>query len=383
MTVTAIVFAGLGMWFGGHPGSLPGPLRDTFVEPDSALRSELIMDVRENFYRGVSSAQLKDASLHGMVASLHDPYSEYFSPKETRVYEQGVNGEVEGVGMTIDPGGKGGLHVHDVVPGSPAQRAGIRRGDEIVVVNGRSVAGQSPDVTTARIRGPAGTPVTLGVRSPGSAQTRSVTVRRARIQLPVATGRIVTSAGRKLGVVRLTTFSSGAHAELRKQLDRVLAQGARGIVLDLRGNGGGLLQEGVAVGSIFVEKGLIVSTRGRSKPEQRFNSVGGSISPKIPLVVLVDEGTASAAEIVAGALRDHRRATVVGTKTFGKGVFQELEPLSNHGTVKITVGSYYLPNGENLAGHGIEPSVRAPQNVRTIRDEALPVALKTLVKQIH
>ncbi|MFL5883976.1 MAG: S41 family peptidase, partial [Thermoleophilaceae bacterium] len=159
-------------------------------------------------------------------------------------------------------------------------------------------------------------------------------------------------------------------------------QGAKGILLDLRGNGGGLLDEGVLVSSIFVDKGLIVSTKGRHRSERKFLAVGGAIPANVPVVVLVDGGTASAAEIVTGALRDHGRATIVGTKTFGKGVFQEVPELSNGGALDLTVGSFYLPDGENLAGHGIVPPVKATDNPKTKKDEALPIALKALAAKV-
>jgi carboxyl-terminal processing protease len=183
-------------------------------------------------------------------------------------------------------------------------------------------------------------------------------------------------------VTELSTFSDGAHAKLREQVDRLLRQGAKGLVLDLRGNGGGLLQEGRLVASIFVDKGLIVSTNGRHSPEQKLNATGGAIPANIPMTVLVDGGTASAAEIVTGALRDHDRATVVGERTFGKGVFQEIEPLKNGGALDLTVGRFFLPNGENLTGPGIDPAVPARDNPKTPRDEALDSALNTVRDKI-
>jgi carboxyl-terminal processing protease len=203
-------------------------------------------------------------------------------------------------------------------------------------------------------------------------------VKRAKIQQPVAAGRIVTDKGKKIGVVSLTTFSQDSHEKLREQVDKVLKQGAQALVLDLRGNGGGLLQEGRAVASIFVPKGLIVRTDGPHSPEQKFNATGGAISTSIPMSVLVDGGTASAAEIVTGALRDYNRATVVGSKTFGKGVFQEIEPLSNGGALELVVGRYFLPHGENISGTGIEPQVSAQDNEKTPKDEALDSALNTV-----
>ena len=381
LLATAVAFLVLGLFLGGHPSYLPGGIRDAFVESDSALRAQLINAVEDNFYRKVSSSKLKQASLAGIVQSLHDPYSAYFSPQETKLFnEQAINGEFDGVGMEVQPA-KAGLKVQRVFAGSPAQRGGIRTGDEVVSVNGHSLAGVPVETATAQITGRAGTPVTLGVKT-GSAPVRQLTLKRARINVPVASGRLVTSGGRKVGYVELTSFSTDAHVQLRAQIDKLLRQGAQAIVLDLRMNGGGLLQEGVAVASIFVDRGLVVSTKGRTKPEQRYNATGGAISSRIPVAVLVDGGTASAAEIVTGALRDHHRATIVGTKTYGKGVFQEVEPLSNNGEVKLTVGSYFLPNGENLAGHGIVPQVSAPDTPGASPDRGLDVAAGLLAKQI-
>ena len=253
--------------------------------------------------------------------------------------------------------------------------------DLIVAVNGRSIAGLSSDVAVARIKGPSGTSVRLGVVSSGRDSARTLRVRRERIDIPVAAGRVVTRDGQKVGVVRLAGFSSGAHGFLRRQVDKVLKKGAKGIVLDLRGNGGGLLTEGVLVASIFIEDGKIVSVRGRSRRERTENAAGGAINPKIPVVVLVDGGSASASEIVTGALRDRKRATVVGTTTYGKGLVQEMMELSNGGLLDLTVANYYLPNGETITTKGIKPAVKARDNPRTARDEALPTALDTVLAE--
>jgi carboxyl-terminal processing protease len=383
LLAAAVAFTALGMWLGGHPGNLPGALRDVFVQPDSALRAQVIDTIERNFYRPVSERRLKDASLTGIVQSLHDPYSQYFTPQETKLFnEQTVGGQFEGVGMEVARDARG-LRVSKVFPGSPAAKGGIRPGDEIVTANGQSLAGVPVESATARITGPAGTAVTLGVRSRSTGRTRQLRLTRAKLDVPLVSARLVAGAPKKVGYVELAGFSTDAHGQLRAQVDRLLHAGARGLVLDLRGNGGGLLSEGVAVASIFVDKGLIVSTRGRERPEQRYDAVGGAIDPHIPLVVLVDGGTASAAEIVTGALRDHHRATVVGSTTFGKGVFQEIEPLSNEGELKLTVGSYYLPGGENLAGHGIVPQVRAPDTIGATPDRGLDVAVKAVAAQIR
>jgi carboxyl-terminal processing protease len=268
-----------------------------------------------------------------------------------------------------------------VFDGSPAKQAGIVRGDLITAVVGRSIAGVSSDLATARIKGEPGTTVKLAVSKPGSKDSRTLTLTRKTVQVPIVDGRIVERNGKKVAVVRLASFSSGAHGLLRKEIDKLLEQGAQGIVLDLRGNPGGLLTEGVLVSSIFVEDGEIVSVRGRNRPERTQTAQGDAIDEKIPVVVLVDGGSASASEIVTGALRDRKRATVVGVNTFGKGLVQEVEQLSNGGILDLTVANYYLPGGETITKKGIKPRVRAKDDPKTRRDEALPVALKTLLQQ--
>lgn len=378
-SASAIVALVLGLFLGGHPGALPGGLRDLFVQQDIATRARLIKDVKANFYKPVKESSLEQASYKGIVASLHDRFSTYLTPAETKVFTQNLNAKFEGIGVTIAPA-KAGLRISKVFDKSPAKEAGLQPADLIVEVNGKSIVGEPSEVSTAKIRGKAGTFVTLGYRRGERGPLKQVKVDRRQIDLPLVESKSVMKAGRKLAVIRLAEFSNGAHGQLRQAVDKALQSGAKGIVLDLRGNPGGILGEGQLVASIFVDKGLIVSTKGRTQPEQKLYATGDAIPANIPVVVLVDAGTASAAEIVTGALRDYKRATVVGHKTFGKGVYQQTEQLANHGLLKLTVGSYFLPKGENLAGDGIEAQVRAPaDDPKTKRDEALPVALRTLL----
>jgi carboxyl-terminal processing protease len=372
-----------GLWLGGHPESLPSPLRDAFVDDDQAVRAELIDSIEDNFIREVDTDKLDQQSLKAIVRALNDRFSNYLTPDEAAEFERGLEGKFEGVGMNVDEDPRG-LKVLKAFEDSPAEKAGIGPGDLITAVNGRSIAGLDAGVSTKRIKGPPGTTVRLEVVSPRSKRKRELTVERARIDIPVAESRIVERDGEQLGVVTLFTFAqSGTHGQLREHIERVLGRGARGIVLDLRGNGGGLLQEAVLVASIFIEDGTIVSTNGRAKPEHEFGAKGDAIPEDVQLVVLVDRGSASASEIVTGALRDRHRATVVGTRTFGKGVFQEIDQLSNGGVLDLTVGSYYLPSGENISDKGIEPAVRASDKPRTERDEGLPVALGVLARKLR
>jgi carboxyl-terminal processing protease len=378
----ALVALVAGLWLGGHPESLPGPVRDAFVQEDRALRAEIIDSIEDNFYKPVDEKKLDDASLKGIVESLDDPYSHYLTPPEAKQLDESVSGEFEGVGMNVEED-KRGLKVLRVFDGSPAERARIRRGDFILGVNGRSLAGVNSDVATSRIKGPAGTSVSLRVFTPGQDGDRTVRVKRERIEVPVARGRVVERDGQKLGVVELLSFSNGAHGLVRRQIDRVLRQGAEAIVFDLRGNGGGLLSEAVLISSIFIEDGEIVSVRGRHRPERTQDAQGDAIDGKIPVVTLVDGGSASASEIVTGALRDRKRAKVVGTRTFGKGLVQEIQPLSNGGVLDLTVANYYLPGGETISTKGIKPQIRAVDDPDTDRDEAMPVALDELVRELR
>ena len=370
----------VGIWLGGHPENLPGALQDAFVDEDRALRAEVIDTIEDNFYKRVDDEQLDDASLKGIVDSLEDPFSHYLTPKEASQFNESVSGEFEGVGMNVEQDRRG-LKVLRVFEGSPAAEAGIKRGDFILSVDGRSIAGVNSDVATSRIKGEAGTTVELSVVTPGDDGPRELKVERERIEVPVATGRIVERDGKKIAVVELVSFSSGAHGILRQEIDQQLKKGAEAIVLDLRGNGGGLLTEAQLVSSIFIEDGKIVSTRGRSRPERVLEAEGDAIDEDIPVVVLVDGGSASASEIVTGALRDTDRATVVGTRTFGKGLVQEVKPLSNGGVLDITVANYSLPGGKTITTAGIKPQVRAEDDPETDRDEALPTALDTLLEQ--
>jgi carboxyl-terminal processing protease len=378
VTAFALVLVG-GIWLGGHPEALPGSLRDALVDKGPATRAEIIKTIQDNYYKPVSKRNLEDASLKGMVASLKDPYSRYFTPKEAKRFNEGLSGRFEGIGTSVHPA-KRGLVVTDVFEGAPADKAGLRPGDVITAVNGISIAGVGINDAVDRIKGPPGTAVTLTYRR--DKDFHKVRVVRAKIEIPEVTTKTVTSKGRKVAVLKLASFSSGVHGKLRDQIDAQLKNGAKAVVLDLRGNPGGLLREGVLVSSIFLDDGTIVSTRGRSAPEHKYKAQGDAISSSVPVAVLVDRGTASASEITTGALLDRGRATVVGTRTFGKGVFQEVQTLSNGGALDLTVGRYYLPDGEPLPKGGIKAQVKAVDDPKTKRDEALPVALRVLDSQL-
>jgi carboxyl-terminal processing protease len=372
-----------GLFLGGNPKYLPNDLRDLFVENDRALRAEILDTIDNDYYKEVDEDALNQASYRGMVRELHDRFSHYFTPKEADVFNASVNGRFEGVGMTVREHRRG-LLVASVFAGSPAARAGIHKDDVITRVNGESIAGEPTDIATGKIKGEPGTKVRLTILVAGDRRRkRTVAVERASISVPVVQARIERRRGMKIAYARLAQFTDGAHGELRQRLDKLIAKGAQGVLLDLRGNGGGLLREAVLVSSIFIDDGTVVSTKGRRRAERKFEAEGKAIDAGLPMVVLVDRGSASASEIETGALRDTKRATVVGQRTFGKGVFQEVEPLSNGGALDLTVGSYYLPSGENISHKGITPTVKARDLPRTKPDEGLRVALDALVQKLQ
>jgi carboxyl-terminal processing protease len=376
----------LGLFLGGHPSSLPDFARDTFVGDDEAQVYQQAIDmVAEDFYRKVGRDELLDKSLAGAVAGL-DKFSKYISPSEYDAFEADTEGRFAGVGVTVEPIAAG-LVIRSVIPKGPAEKAGIRPGDRIIAVNGSSIANVPAGTDkTEDIRGPAGTKVRLEIVH--DAKTREVTLTRANLSVPVSEKRMEkTKDGQKVGYVTLSQFTSGAHGFVLSNIRDLLDQGAEGIIFDLRHNGGGLLQEGVLTASVFIGDGLIVSTRGRNRASRRFNASGTAIDKDIPVVVLVDGATASASEIVTGALQDYDRATVVGTRTYGKGVFQEIEPLPNGGALDITVGEYFTPDGRNLGPAdgkpgGITPEVTAQDDLDTKPDEALKRGLEVLASKL-
>jgi carboxyl-terminal processing protease len=390
LTVVAVVAALLvGVLVGGHPGWLPGPLRSVFTS--QGANDQIVNDVmgllQSDYYRKVNRSALLDKGLAAAVASLNDPYSHYFDRSSYEAFESQSNPHLSGVGIDVQSEPKG-LLVLDAFPGSPAARAGLSNGDVITQVGSTSLANRSQTFSASLIKGRAGTRVTMTITRGG--HKRVVSMIRAHLTVPVTTSRIVAFHGRKIGAVSLTSFTAESGAAVRAQVQKVLREGAQAIILDLRENGGGLLEEAVNTASVFIPDGTIVSTDGRSQPRQVYLAKKqDTVAPRTPLVVLVDHGTASAAEIVTGALQDRGRAKVVGTHTYGKGVFQEIQPLPNGGALDFTVGEYFTPSGRNLGGGGVRrgagitPNLYASTNLRGKTDTALRVAERVVAGEIR
>ncbi|MDP9406000.1 MAG: S41 family peptidase [Actinomycetota bacterium] len=293
--------------------------------------------------------ELVEGAVNGMLEALGDPYAEYYDAEAFTAFNDLLDGEFSGVGLVLEEK-PAGVTVVTVLEGAPAARAGVEVGERIVSVDGKDVRDLPIDVIVDRVKGDAGTEVTLGLAG-GSAGRREITLTRERIDVPNIESRLLDDGG---GYVKLLQFSSDSGDRVRKAVDDLVDAGARGIVLDLRGNPGGLLPEAVNVASVFIEEGPIVSVREREAAPKTLTARGDA-RESLPLVVLVDKGSASASEIVAGAVQDAGRGTIVGQPTFGKGTVQTIQELTAGGGLKFTTAEYFTPSGDSIEGVGVRP----------------------------
>jgi carboxyl-terminal processing protease len=371
----------VGVVVGGQVGAVRDAVDDVFGNSSQDATSQAIDVIHDDYFHTVDQADLENASIGSIIDHIKrrygDHFSHYFTPSEYDRFKMGARLSGVGIAVTQVPQG---LRVATVYKGTPAREAGIHAAEIITAVNGQSIAGKDADAVTNQIRGPAGTKVTLTIRS-HDGKSRDVTVTRREVEVPQVTGHIEEVDGKKLGYVRLAGFFPGAHGELRQKVESLYSQGAQGLVLDLRGNGGGLLTEAILVSSIFVPDGTIVSTHGRTQSTRTFEATGDPL-PRHPMVVLINGDTASASEIVTAALEQSGIATVVGTTSFGKGTFQEVIPLNNGGALDLTVGEYLTRDGTSINGTGIAPQVRAKDDPKTKPDEGREQALGVLSQKL-
>ena len=321
-----------------------------------------------------SEKALTRGAIKGMVDVLRkheDPYALFYTPDGYRSFQELTTGKFSGIGVWLKQKGDD-LEIVSVLPSTPAQEAGLRSGDVIRSINGAEVVDMSSDDAVARIKGPEGTEVSLGVERDGN--PLSFTLARAEIELPNLISKTIDE---DLGYIRLFGFARGAGDQVHEEVEQLLADGARGVVLDLRDNGGGLFQEAVGVASTFIEDGEIVTYRQRSEDDIVYEAEGDAFED-LPLVVLVNEGTASASEIVAGALQDRERAMIIGTTTYGKGSVQEVVPLTDSSALKLTIAAYFTPNGSDINGAGIDPDVEVDDTAAVQRARAVEI-LKGIV----
>jgi carboxyl-terminal processing protease len=323
------------------------------------LFGEVFERVRADYVESVSDEQLVEAAINGMLTSL-DPHSSYLNNKSFRDMQVQTRGEFGGLGIEVTME-NGLVKVVSPIDDTPAFRAGIKPGDYITHLNGEAVMGLTLNEAVEKMRGPENSEIKLTIRREGK-EAFDVGVTRAKIKIESVRSHL---EGSDVGYIRITTFNEQTDTGLNKAMQRLRDQSSgklKGVVLDLRNNPGGLLDQAVAVSDAFLEKGEIVSTRGRRADEtQRFNARPGDISSGLPLVVLINGGSASASEIVAGALQDHHRAVLLGTRSFGKGSVQTIIPLPGHGAMRLTTARYYTPSGRSIQAKGIEPDIEVPQ----------------------
>ncbi len=358
VAVLSVILIALSSFSSGYllADKRPGSFADGASREDGLrLVQEAYSDILEKAVDPPSPRQLARGAIRGMVNILktkEDPYASFFSPEGYRSFRELTTGRFSGIGVWLKEK-ESRLEIVSVLPDSPALAAGLRRGDVIQTIGDRPVAKMTSDEAIARIKGPEGSEVHLGISRDGESLT--LTIARAEIELPnVRTSRTEGD----FGYVQLAGFAKGAGDQLRAEIQRLIDEGARGLVLDLRNNGGGLFAEAVDVASLFIEDGEIVTYRQRSEPDVVYDAEGDAFED-LPLVVLVNEATASASEIVAGALQDRERAVLVGQTTFGKGSVQEVLPLLDSSALKLTIAAYVTPSGETINGKGIEPDVEA------------------------
>ena len=342
--------------------------------------NQVRQELTSAYYRPVPERVLYEPTISAILRELGDPYTDYLTPAEYAALRNRTARSYTGVGLSVAPS-KSGLLVTSTY-GGPARKAGIRRGDLIVRIQGRPAGGLSFEQSLSLITGEKGTLVRLTVKRARQGTIHFALVRQ-EIDVPSVDGRLVKVRGAELGYVRLLSFPAGSAGRLERATKRLVRQGAKGLIVDLRDNPGGLISQAVETVSLFVEKGVVCTTAGLHQERRVFQASGDVRFPSLPVVVLVNPSSASAAEIVAAALQEHDRAVVVGRRTFGKASVQSVRPLSNGGALKLTTATYLTPRGVDLAEAGVRPDIRAFDDLRTRTDEALTRARRALLQLLR
>lgn len=336
-------------------GNLPAKL-------DYNTVNQLYQSLRSNYDGKLTEAQLLDGMKHGLAAAANDPYTVYFTPKESKSFQDGLNNTFSGVGAELGQDAQHNLQVISPIDGMPAQKAGLKAQDLIATINGKSTAGMSVDQAVNLIRGKAGTKVTLSIIR--GTQQFDLTITRQDIQIPSVTYKTLDN---NLGYIQISTFADDTPSLIVKATTALKKDNVRGVILDLRDNPGGEVDSAVAVSSQWLPGNqLIMQEKRGSQVVESYQSTGEATLQGVPTVVLVNGGSASASEITAAALHDNKQAYIIGEKSYGKGVVQQLINFGDGSQLKVTVASWYRPNGKNINHRGITPD----QIVKLTDDDA-------------
>ena len=344
------------------------------------LFAEVLEKIQNEYVEEVDQAEIIDFAINGALQSL-DPFSAYMNPKVFEESQSETSGEFGGLGIEVSME-SGVIKVITPIDDTPAAKAGVKAGDYIVKINGEQVQGKTLMEAVNLMRGPVGTSIEITVRRKGLRKAKIFKITREIIEIKSVISKIVDN---KVGYLRLRAFNANSSSQLKKEIAKIEKNKKLvGYILDLRNNPGGLLSQAVIISDFFLNDGEIVSTKGRKKRENRkfFAKKGDKIDGK-PLIVLINNGSASASEIVAGALQDQKRAILLGETTFGKGSVQSIIPLKNRGAIRLTISKYYLPSGKSISEVGVVPDIRVEEedeefSINTITDNQLNYAIKLL-----
>ena len=344
------------------------------------LFAEVLEKIQNEYVEEVDQEEIMDSAINGALQSL-DPFSAYMNPKVFEESQSETSGEFGGLGIEVSME-SGVIKVITPIDDTPAAKAGVKAGDYIVKINGEQVQGKTLMEAVNLMRGPEGTSIEITVRRKGLRKAKIFKITREIIEIKSVISKIVDN---KVGYLRLRAFNANSSSQLKKEISKIEKNKKLvGYILDLRNNPGGLLSQAVTISDFFLNDGEIVSTKGRKKRENRkfFAKKGDKIDGK-PLIVLINNGSASASEIVAGALQDQKRAILLGETTFGKGSVQSIIPLKNRGAIRLTISKYYLPSGKSISEVGVVPDIKVEEedeefSINTITDNQLNYAIKLL-----
>ena len=345
------------------------------------LLSEVLEKIQDEYVDEVDQAEVMDSAINGVLQSL-DPYSAYMSPKIFGEMQTETKGEFGGLGIEVSMEA-GVVKVITPIDDTPASRAGVKAGDFIVRINGEQVQGKTLMEAVNLMRGPVGSPIEITIRRKGLKKAKNFEITREIIEIKSVRSELIKN---EVGYLRLRAFNENSSSQLKKEIFKLKKNSKlKGYILDLRNNPGGLLTQAIKITDYFLEDGEIVSTKGRKQRENRkFFAKKGDIINGKPLVVLINKGSASASEIVAGALQDQKRAILLGETTYGKGSVQSIIPLKNNGAIRLTISKYYLPSGKSISDIGVSPDIKIEESeeefvINTDSDNQLNYAVELFV----